>query len=149
MSLEIALAENTAAIRELIAKLSAGAIIPHDAVQTVDTTAAKGAAAEKKSTKGRKETPAATTEQADEAQSSDATPNVSDNSENSSDATAHGNPEATYDDAKHAVLRISKANGRDAAVEVLQRFGVAKLPDMLPQSYGDLVAMVNEMLGAE
>ena len=53
-----------------------------------------------------------------------------------------------YEDAKAAVLKISKDKGRDAAVTVLSKFGVQKLPDLKPENYGALVAAVKEVLEA-
>lgn len=57
---------------------------------------------------------------------------------------------ATYDDAKELVKEVAKTKGRDAAVGLLQRFGVSKLPDLKPDQYGALVEHAKEVLaGAE
>lgn len=57
---------------------------------------------------------------------------------------------ATYDDAKGLVKEVAKTKGRDAAVGLLQRFGVSKLPDLNPDQYGALVEHAKEVLaGAE
>ncbi|NYT44583.1 hypothetical protein H0A64_07050 [Alcaligenaceae bacterium] len=133
MSLEIALAENTAAIRELIAKLSTGATIPQD-------TQAEKPATTAKNTKATKTDP-----KSDAAPASEQTQPASDSSSSSSsESTATGN--ASYDDAKAAVLRLSKEKGREAAVDALSRFGVTKLPDLDKDSYGALVDLVEEVL---
>lgn len=116
MSIEQALAENTSAIRELIAAIRAG----------VPTTAARVAA----------EVPDAAEHGKTAAQAVEA-------------LAGHANkptPTATYEDAKAAVLKISKEKGRDAAVAVLSTFGVQKLPDLQPENYGALVAKVDEAL---
>lgn len=144
MSLEIALAENTAAIRELIAKLSTGAIIPQDAETEK--------AADTKTTKG-----ATGTTKKDAAQSSESTPTVSDNSKNSTSesqpADANEKPETTeqstaptYEDAKTAVLKLGKVKGRQATLDALSRFGATKLPDVKPESFADLIALVDEVI---
>jgi len=87
----------------------------------------------------------------DAAQSSAPTQTAADNSTSSSSGTdASETPEATYEDAKTAVLTLSKEKGRDAAKGALQRFGVEKLPDLAPEHFGALVALVDEVLaGAE
>ena len=139
MSLEIAIAENTNAIRELIATIRAG----------VPTTAAQVAAVVA-------EAPAAETAKAKIPAKDTAAAEVSDAAEHGKTAAqavealaGHANkptPTATYEDAKAAVLKISKERGRDAAVAVLSTFGVQKLPDLQPENYGALVAKVDEAL---
>ena len=139
MSIEQALAENTSAIRELIAAIRAG----------VPTTAAQVAAVVA-------EAPAAETAKAKDPAKEAARAEVSDAAEHGKTAAqavealaGHANkptPTATYEDAKAAVLKISKEKGRDAAVAVLSTFGVKKLPDLQPENYGALVAKVDEAL---
>ena len=139
MSIEQALAENTSAIRELIAAIRAG----------VPTTAAQVAAVVA-------EAPAAETAKAKIPAKDPAAAEVSDAAEHGKTAAqavealaGHANkptPTATYEDAKAAVLKISKEKGRDAAVAVLSTFGVQKLPDLQPENYGPLVAKVDEAL---
>lgn len=142
MSLEIALAENTAAIRELIAKLSTGAIIPQDAEKPAVTKTTKEATG---------------TAKKDAAQSSEPTPTVSDNSACSSTesqpADTNEKPEPTeqstaptYEDAKTAVLKLGKVKGRQATLDALSRFGASKLPDVKPESFADLIALVEEVI---
>jgi cytoskeletal protein RodZ len=129
MSLEIALAENTAAIRELIAKLSTGAIIPQDAEKPATTKGATG------------------TTKKDTAQSSEPTPTASDNSASSSDESNEAAESVhTYEDAKTAVLKLGKVKGRQATLDALSRFGATKLPDVKPESFGALIALVDEVI---
>ncbi|WP_374312467.1 hypothetical protein [Dongia sp.] len=42
-----------------------------------------------------------------------------------------------YDDVKAAILKLSAAKGRDAAVAVLKQFGVAKGTELTPEQYPD------------
>ena len=143
MSIEQALAETTSAIRELIAAIRAGA--PTTAAQ-VAAVVAEAPEAETAKAKIPAKDPA----------KDPATAEVSDAAEHGKTAAqavealaGHANkptPTATYEDAKAAVLKISKEKGRDAAVAVLSAFGVQKLPDLQPENYGALVAKVDEAL---
>lgn len=86
------------------------------------------------------------------AQSSEPTQTVSDNSASSSTESeaASDTKAATYEDAKKAILNLSKAQGRQASVDALARFGAEKLPDLAQEEYGNLVSLVDEVLaGAE
>lgn len=137
MSLEATIQENTNAIRELIKAIQSG----------VPTTAAQVEAVveQAKPTKAKK------TDKTDAP-----APEVSDAVEQGKTAAqavealdGHANkpaPAATYEDCKAAILKISKDKGRDVAVQVLQRFGVAKLPELQPDSFDALVALSNEVL---
>ena len=146
MSLEIALAENTAAIRELIAKLSSGPVIAQD-VQ------AEKPAATTKATKATKADP-----KPEAAPSSEPTPTASDNSQPSStesneasenvqsETTEQSTAQPTYEDAKAAVLNLGKVKGRQATLDVLSRFGAAKLPDVKPEAFADLIALAQSVI---
>lgn len=46
----------------------------------------------------------------------------------------------TYQDAANAVTALHKAKGRDAAVAVLAEFGAAKLQDVKPEQFADVIA---------
>lgn len=54
----------------------------------------------------------------------------------------------TYDDASKAVLKLSGAKGRDAAVALLQKFGAANLKGVKPEQFADVIAAVDEAMGA-
>ena len=43
--------------------------------------------------------------------------------------------DVSYDDVKRAVLDLAKTRGRDAAVEVLESFGVSKATELKPEQY--------------
>ncbi len=93
----------------------------------------------------------------DAAPASEPTPTASDNSASSStesnaaDANEKaGNTEQsmapTYEDAKTAVLKLGKAKGRQATLDVLSRFGATKLPDVQPEAFADLIALVEGVI---
>lgn len=46
----------------------------------------------------------------------------------------------TYQDAAAAITNLSKTKGREAAVAVLTAFGAAKLPDVKPEQFADIIA---------
>lgn len=50
--------------------------------------------------------------------------------------------EVTYAEAAAEVTKLSRAKGRDAAVALLARFNAAKLPEVAPERYADVVAAV-------
>lgn len=54
----------------------------------------------------------------------------------------------TYQDAAAAITKLSKTKGRDAAVAVLTAFGAAKLPDVKPEQFADIIAAAAEKAGA-
>lgn len=140
MSLEIALAENTAAIRELIAKLSTGAAIPQDAV--VDKPADKPATTAK-NTKATKTDP-----KPDAAQSSEPTQTVSDNSASSSTESneASATEQPTYQEVAALITKVSRTVSREAAVELLDGFGAKRGPDLKPEQFADVVAACEKAL---
>lgn len=47
---------------------------------------------------------------------------------------------ATYQDAAAAITKLSRAKGRDAAINVLQQFGASKLPEVKPEQFADIIA---------
>lgn len=127
MSIETLLADNTAAIRELIATIKAQAYA--EASQPAATKPAPAKAEPKP-----KPAPAPT-------------PVVEDTPE------AHATPAdpetlVTLDEIKAAVLKLAATKGRDAAVGVLQSFGAAKAPELKPEQYAPaLDALTKAMVG--
>lgn len=133
MSLEIAIQENTAAIRDLVAAIRKGIPTTAEQVAAVVIEAKTEAKAEKK-TKAEKvdkaetetpksdEAPAATQKQKDEP------------------AAAADEPVYTYQDAANAITSVSKAKGRDAAVALLADFGAKNLKEVKPEDYAALIA---------
>lgn len=163
MSLETAITENTAAIRELIAALTHGPIIAQD----VDT-GKKRTPAGKPAANARTEPtvqaaaddapenkPASTNQSSDASQAADNSGNVPQGAaaqtaaEPATDTTAQSaatGAAATYEDAKAAVLALGKAKGRDTTLEVLSRFGASKLPDVKPEAFADLIELANHVI---
>lgn len=137
MSLEQAIIDNTAAIRELIAAISNG----------IPTTGAQVAAvveevkAEEKQAKVDKKTKSETKE----APKSTEAPAVTQEQKDESAAAA---VEVTYQEAAAAITSLSRVKGRDAAVALLKKFGAAKLPDVKPEDFAAIVEEANEQAGA-
>lgn len=50
----------------------------------------------------------------------------------------------TYQDAAAAITNLAKAKGRDAAMAVLAKFKAAKLPDVKPEQFADVIAAATE-----
>ncbi len=123
MSLEVAIQENTAAIRELLAVIARGVPTGVAAVASQATVDTNGAS----STQGLRSPPPA-----EAAAPAAAKPTAAES--------------ATYDDVKKAILKLSSAKGRDQVVSVLGQFGAAKGPDLKPEQYAAFVAKVNDAL---
>jgi len=141
MSLEIAIQENTAALRELIAAISKGLPV---AASTVAEVAAKSAEVTAKTEKAAEvKKPAA--------QTASSQPGAQPQSEGQK-AAAQESPAAadvTYDDVKAAVIELSKEKGREMTVALLSRHGVAKAPDLQPEQYAAVVGDVKKVLAGE
>lgn len=128
MSLEATIQENTAALRDLIAVLANGAT-PTAAQVAAVVTEAKAEKVEKSA----KKTQAAATQESP-------TPTASDNSASSLSATQEPDAAApTYQDAAGAITKLSRTKGRDAAVALLTKFGAAKLPDVKPEQFAEVI----------
>ncbi|MBU0593340.1 MAG: hypothetical protein KKH74_06330 [Gammaproteobacteria bacterium] len=134
MSIEQALAENTSAIRELIAALSNG--IPTTGAQ-VDAVVAEAPASKAEAKK-----PAAAEKPA---------PSSGTTSESaaSSAPSASGEPpvKLDYDAIKKPFLALVNKKGRDAAAKLLANFGVdagkgGKLSDIPTEKYADVLAAI-------
>lgn len=109
MTLEAAIQENTAALRELIGILA-------------NSTPAPAKAAKKKE------------------------PEAPQQPEPRPAPTAAPSAAVTYDDAKRAILKLSAEKGRDAAVAILGKHGAAKLQDVKPEHYADVLREATEAL---
>jgi hypothetical protein len=144
MSLEQAITDHAAALRELAAAIRAtvgahdtkAAAAAHQVINDAKAQATKETATS---------TPTAETKKADakkhEADRGAAAGNKSEAGPASSDATA-----PTYDDVKTKVLELSKEKGRDQVVALLQRHGVAKAPDLKAEQYAAVIADVTAIL---
>lgn len=152
MSLEIALQENTAAIKSLIAVFSNQAAAPAKASKKANapqpqTDIAVDDAANAKATvanNGASSTPETTSPPPVEAAAqvnADPTPSQQ-------ESGAAGVSEPTYQDTAAYITRLSREKGRDAAVTLLKEFNAAKLPDVAPADFAAIIARANELLGA-
>jgi len=108
------------------------------------TTAAKTEAPKDKATTAKKPEVAATTQPTAEAAVADVQSEKADNSEQSE--KAEGESPATYEDASKAIIALSKAKGRDAAVAVLEKFEAANLKAVKPEDYAAVIVAATKAL---
>ena len=128
MSLEQAIQENTAAIRELIAALGAGAT--SQAAAPVETATVEEPKAEKPAKEKKQQAPAATPESKEEV------------------APAADEPApVSYDDCAQSVTKLAKTKGRPAAVALLGQFDLKTLQDAKDKP--ELLAQVKAAADAE
>lgn len=159
MSLEIALAENTAALRELLAHLKSGTTLKQPTPEEVDANikelnkAPKTQAAKGKNTSAGTTANAAPTPPTAEAGEGAAPAKTAEESVQSSAASAEAEPQAStaaaetppdYATTAKAVTDLVKAKGRDAAVAVLAEFGAANLKEVQPEQFAAVIAACAE-----
>lgn len=123
MSLESAITENTSAVRELIALLSVGVVI-----DKAQKKAAEDTKPEKKAKAEPKAEPKAKSDTASD-------------TGNESEASA-----VTYEDVSNAIVTLHRTKGRDAAVALLQRFGLENARGATEDQWADIVAAAKEEL---
>lgn len=128
MSLEQAIQENTAAIRELIAALGKGA--PSQAAAPVETATVEEPKVEKPAKEKKQQAPAATPESKEEAA-----------------PAADEQAPVSYDDCAQAVTKLAKTKGRPAAVALLGQFDLKTLQDAKDKP--ELLAQVKAAADAE
>ena len=158
MSLELAITENTNAIRDLIVAIGNGlhatteqvaAVIkeakPTKSVKATVTT--NGASNTPQSSPATSAADVAAPETASAAETLAATEaaSVTQMAAHQAEAATLGaaNRPAdapTYQDAAAAITKLSRTKGRDAAVAVLASFGAAKLPDVKPEQFAAIIA---------
>ncbi|AAR97700.1 hypothetical protein ACLRAE_12450 [Bordetella bronchiseptica] len=156
MSLEAAIQENTSALRDLIAAIKAG--VPTTAAQVAAVAAEAPAAQQEASTEKKPRATSAKTTAATaptpptaEVGAADAPESKAENSapvqagDAGQDAAA-GDAAPTYQDTADAVTKLARVKGRDAAVAVLSKFGAAKLPDVKPEQFADVLAACNQAM---
>ena len=139
MSLEQALAENTAAVRELIAvwsKLTAQANkVDKAPADTPVTAAGKPVKAKVEAAAKAADTPAVTAPaQQEPAQSAPA-------------ADSPSEPAVDYPTLQKAVFALANAKGRDAVIGLMKdTFGVGSAKELKPEQWADALAAVNAAL---
>ena len=121
MTLEAAIQENTAAVRDLIAAINAQAA-GGTAVKVTNTTT--------KTTKAATTSPVpAPAEKAKEP---------------AAPAPAATDSDVTYQEASKAVIGLKNAKGRDAAVAVLAQFNAKNLQEVKPEDFAAVVKACQE-----
>lgn len=142
MSLESALQEHTAVLRELLAVLSNKNPLPTmsatEYVKTLD--AADSARPESKATANSADLKVVATKVEDAAKAE--TKKEEPKSEPKAEALDYGK------DVKPLLLKVSASKGRDALVGLLSKFGVQKGDQLPADKLGAVVAEVNELLAA-
>lgn len=128
MSLEQAIQENTAAIRELIAALGKGA--PSQAAAPVETATVEEPKVEKPAKEKKQQAPAAMPESKEEVA-----------------PVADEPAPVSYDDCAQAVTKLAKTKGRPAAVALLGQFDLKTLQDAKDKP--ELLAQVKAAADAE
>jgi len=159
MTLEAAIQENTSALRELIAAIKSGVATTAAQVAAVVTEGKSEPCGErggetakeesKAKAKGEKETAAKKTPAAPAITSTPPTAQAHAAQEKQSDTCEASDKAAqvpTYQDTAAAITKLARAKGRDAAVAVLSNLGAAKLPDVKPAQYADVIAACNQAL---
>jgi len=119
MSLEIAIAENTAAVRELIGILSKGIAPAAPASELAPVDAAPAPAKTEKKTKPAKEEPKA---------------------EEPASPPEPADP-VTYEQVAAAITAVAAKHGRQGALDVLGRFGAKSGKELKPEQYAEVVAV--------
>lgn len=97
-----------------------------------------------KATNAKKQEVAATTQPTAEAAVADVQSEKAENSEQSE--KAEGESPATYEDASKAIIALSKAKGRDAAVAVLEKFEAPNLKAVKPEDYAAVITAAKKAL---
>lgn len=142
MTLEAAIAENTAAVRELIAQLRSGTALQQPSAEEIDANikalnAAQEAAAPKPTPAAKPAAPAPTPPTA-EAPASAPSPRANEPADPPS-AEAHADA-PDYAATARAINTLVKAKGRQAAVDVLASFKASTLKDVQPAQYAAVIA---------
>ena len=138
MSLEQTIAENTIALRDLIAVLKRQAYV--EATQPAeipgfDSPELPPVGSASASTGAVEQDPAPTPAAA--SKKGETKPKAEPEVEQPAPAA-----QVDYATAAAEVTKLSRAKGRDAAVALLARFGAAKLPEVAPERYAEVVAAV-------
>jgi hypothetical protein len=145
MSLEATIAENTAAIRDLIAAIAASNSLtaaieptPGFKVEPVDLGQVEAKPARKAKTQPVEEP------EIEPAESMDLRPYLEEPAPTVSEVLA-----LDYDaDVKPVIIKASTAGKRDTVVSLLAKYGAAKGPELKPEHYGAFVAALSQEMAA-
>lgn len=150
MSLETAIAENTSALRELLAVLQAGApAIQPEAASTGKKSGAGRSSVQTQTASDSSANSSTGSTKADEpgkgADAGNAPPDAA--AQTAAEPATSGTAQSaqtgdavTYQAAADAVTKLARTKGRDAAIGVLKSFGVEKLPEVKADQYAAVVA---------
>lgn len=156
MSLETVIAENTSALRDLLAAIQGGALItpPEASGKKPSRTAAEKPERTADSASTAQAAASASTRKPDGTSQSSADSQGADAGNAQPDAAAQTGASAaidttvqsaqtgaavTYQAAADAVTKLARTKGRDAAIGVLKSFGVEKLPEVKADQYAAVV----------
>lgn len=146
MSLEVAIQENTNAIRALIAALANGVPTTAAQVAAVVTEAKPEKAAKKEAAKAEPKAEAQAAAATETTQAAEQKPEaLTQMTAAEAEKALHGhanNPAdaPTYQATADAVTKLAREKGRDAAIAVLTKFGASKLPDVKPEQFAAVIA---------
>lgn len=146
MSLEVAIQENTNAIRALIAALANGVPTTAAQVAAVVTEAKPEKAAKKEAAKAEPKAEAQAAAATETTQAAEQKPEaLTQMTAAEAEKALHGhanNPAdaPTYQATADAVTKLAREKGRDAAIAVLIKFGASKLPDVKPEQFAAVIA---------
>ncbi len=144
MSLELALQENVATMKLLIAALTASSPIR----LLESTTVAVGDTSKTVTKVVAEEKPKAVAVKKPEPKTEAAKPaNVAKPVVGPDSSEKEAGP--TLEEVSKLVLQIAKEKGRPAIIELLGKFGAAKAPELKAADYEAFVAAANEVLAAE
>ena len=149
MSLEVAIQENTVALRDLLAAIKANATVAAPVPAVKEAAAPSG---KPKATSAEKAaTPAPTPRTAAEAEAAAPEKKAEQSATTPPAAASPATPKAdapTYQDAATAITKLSREKGRDTAVALLAKFGAANLKEVKPEQFADVIAAATEAMGA-
>jgi len=143
MTLEAAIAENTAAVRELIAQLRSGTALQQPTAEAIDANIKALNAAQAQEAAAPKPTPAAKPAKPVPTPSTAEAPVPAQSPRGAEPADPPAAEALDYATTAKAVNALVKASGRQAAVDVLASFGAATLKDVQPAQYAAVVAACN------
>lgn len=149
MSLELAIAENTRALNQLIAILRDQAANPVPVAENSSEIAAPAAEIDPPKTKrAKKEAAPAAPAGEPEASAPSPASGAADAPATEGAAPQTKGP-ATYDDAAAAVTKVQKALGTPKAKELLASFGGKTLKDVDPERFDELIMNAEELLSPD
>jgi hypothetical protein len=130
---------NTAQLNAVMAALASG----DEAVKEAAAPAPKP-----KATPAKTATPAPTqpTAEVEKAAAPENKPEPSATTQAAESPSEPAAPTIAVADLNAAIIGLAKSKGRDAAVAILGEFGAAKVPELKPEQYADVLAAVQKAM---